>query len=869
MVTQQSPFKFLAPFDHSDRNAFFGREAEIETLYELMFQTQLLLIFGLSGTGKTSLVRCGLASRFKGQDWTPIYIRRDNDINQAIRQNLQVKMGLDRPWAGINDAVLTIFKDWWRPVYLIFDQLEEVFTIGSSEERELFAQNLRALLDANLKCKVLLVMREEFIGRLKELEPILPEVFDFTNRVDVMGDAIVESVITKSCALFNISLQPDPSACCARIIANLKVEDENTVRLPYLQIYLDFLYKEAFNDAYPNGIDSTPGTKGFPPVTFQLSKIEHLGKIEHMLVGFLDKLERDTLKELKRTNPKVPPQTFIAVLDLLVTQEGTRNPVFFQNDPAGNIVLHLSDPQKETMLGLSDKIVSDTLKLLQEQRLVRITENKIELSHDTIAKPIELRRAGIKEIKTRIEAVYKEWQNTNGKVYLNSSQLNNMEMMMPKVQPLLAKDVKDFVALSKSRVRRKWAAGSILFLIFYPCILWGIKYFNESENTKEKIGRLSQLNQSFVEKALWPYVYELKYLEVKSVLDSTQNPENNGENVTSLYFELAYFFNESGHLGLAKSCAEKMIGLDSLKRGRSPEDRLGLVGSVTRNRFRDFLKKLEPERFDSMEIRYFPQMRPVKGGNFTFGCLEGKTLTATCPRIKDVRVPEFEMAETEATMWQYAIYAASLDVQLDTLHNNWRMRGDNPIADVSWNDAARYANWVSKRHGLDTAYVFVRETSPGVWLVAPNPKARNFYRLPKEVEWEYAAKGGGMQQPFLFAGSDSANLVAWYRNNSQINGKARAHKVASKLPNPAGLYDMSGNVWEWCEDGYVDNKRLKINPDNSTTPGPGIKFGKRVTRGGSFAFDITSAWVITRGSMHPELKGSNFGFRLVRVKGNK
>ncbi len=84
----KSPFKFLDAYTRRDSKHFFGRDEEIEKLYKMVFETPLVLVYGLSGTGKTSLVQCGLASKFDGPDWFPFFIRRNNDINQSLHDEI-------------------------------------------------------------------------------------------------------------------------------------------------------------------------------------------------------------------------------------------------------------------------------------------------------------------------------------------------------------------------------------------------------------------------------------------------------------------------------------------------------------------------------------------------------------------------------------------------------------------------------------------------------------------------------------------------------------------------------------------------------------------------------------------------------------
>ena len=85
----RSPFKFLDPFGPQDNKVFFGRSAEIDELYAQVFRTPLLLVYGLTGTGKTSLIDCGLRNRFDGTDWLPFYVRRKENINEALREMLR------------------------------------------------------------------------------------------------------------------------------------------------------------------------------------------------------------------------------------------------------------------------------------------------------------------------------------------------------------------------------------------------------------------------------------------------------------------------------------------------------------------------------------------------------------------------------------------------------------------------------------------------------------------------------------------------------------------------------------------------------------------------------------------------------------
>ena len=131
------------------------------------------------------------------------------------------------------------------------------------------------------------------------------------------------------------------------------------------------------------------------------------------------------------------------------------------------------------------------------------------------------------------------------------------------------------------------------------------------------------------------------------------------------------------------------------------------------------------------------------------------------------------------------------------------------------------------------------------------------FRLPTEAEWEYAARGGRLSKNFIYAGSDKLDDVAWYKKNS----KQKTHKVGNKAPNELQLYDMSGNVWEWCLDWYSEySNRKQINPH-----GPHYSYltTDRVVRGGSAACSELGCEVFARGHSKPEETGIGLGVRLV------
>jgi formylglycine-generating enzyme required for sulfatase activity len=167
---------------------------------------------------------------------------------------------------------------------------------------------------------------------------------------------------------------------------------------------------------------------------------------------------------------------------------------------------------------------------------------------------------------------------------------------------------------------------------------------------------------------------------------------------------------------------------------------------------------------------------------------------------------------------------------------------------VSWFDAIEYCNKRSVKEGLTPVYRESEDSISCDWNA-------NGYRLPTEAEWEYAAKGGKNLSTCLYAGSNSAWAVAWYGGDGSMT-----HPVGIKAPNDLGLYDLSGNVWEWCWDWYGEyDNGAQIDPAG---PDSG---SSRIIRGGSWGDYAQSVRSSYRGRTASSRRYDDLGFRLVRA----
>ena len=244
-------------------------------------------------------------------------------------------------------------------------------------------------------------------------------------------------------------------------------------------------------------------------------------------------------------------------------------------------------------------------------------------------------------------------------------------------------------------------------------------------------------------------------------------------------------------------------------------------------------------KVDNFRKDIYDNMVFVKGGTFQMGSNNGESDEKP---IHTVTVNDFYIGKYEVTQKQWK----------EVMGNNPSyFKGDNlPVEKISWYDALRFCNKLSGEEGLTPCYT-------GIGALSRCNFSANGYRLPTEAEWEYVARGGNKSRAYKYSGSNNCGDVAWYSGNSG----SKTHSVGKKQANELGIYDMSGNVWEWCNDWYDGNYYSSSPRDNPQGPNSSPD---RVFRGGSWNCNGYYCRVAYRNYFYPDVS-FNFGFRFSRA----
>jgi formylglycine-generating enzyme required for sulfatase activity len=305
--------------------------------------------------------------------------------------------------------------------------------------------------------------------------------------------------------------------------------------------------------------------------------------------------------------------------------------------------------------------------------------------------------------------------------------------------------------------------------------------------------------------------------------------------------------NGDGVLNITDAISLLLLGRDDPSDPEADYDGNGVyaVNDVIALLLNIFSGNLTPEQsynpgavlnFRGIDMAYIP------AGSFMMGSEDGEEDEKP---VHEVFVDEFWMGVTEVTQFQYEAL----------IHDNpsYTVNERNPVETITWYDAVTYCNKLSEEAGYEPCF------DPENWSC---DFSKNGFRLPTEAEWEYACRAGTTTKYYTGNSESDLDVAGWYAGNS-IDGLQKP--VADKIPNHWNLYDMHGNVKEWCVDFY-DKEYYSVSPgENPTGPETGDNLNSRVTRSGCACYVAEAQRSASRGHEPPTFGNFQIGMRVVRT----
>lgn len=897
----QSPFRFLKRYTRDDSRVFFGRSSSIQSLYKQVTDpnaSPLLLFHGQSGAGKSSLLDSGLLPRIEDSH-VVIYLRRD--VNKGLLGTLQEGLGVasrelnlqqlksmshefdtseqeelqrfiqllsqkkeaspapvtfsEEELEGFHQAKnllpvwLKIEEKTGKPMILILDQVEEMYTRPqgkklnspfaendaqlSEDEFNLFLAALQKLLNTkngSFKGKLILAYRKEYHPeieeRLKNAEihrsTIFLEHLHAKNIEEIIQVYGQRPALKKA---YNLKIEEGLPELIAKDLSS----NPDSPVAPVLQIILSRMWQMALKE--------NPEEPIFKHAYYKQLLSEGI----ELRDFFLKQLE--VMRSMKKQLGEVVDSGL--ALDLLkfhVTELGT----------AGSQKMEKIRDRYQDHMEEIEELVSrcEDLSLLASLDDAEQTM----LAHDTLAPIVEFEynesdkpaqrasrilSAKLMDLNALEKQADTEWEKEalKEKVFLDEVDLGVVESGMKHMRSLQTGELELIQRSQKIRNKKRAEKkrnrliqiGSGIALILGAVIFAFFQRYNAQvileANTVRVERNIERANEA---------IHRLRYPIALEFLEESASMKLNVEQTLSGLNELAFVYQQIGR----SDSVFKILDLAEPLLEGSNSDEFSRHLNLARNNPSDSLLQLSRLHLSSTEKekllaeKYFPITLPVEGGEFFMGTDEPvRDEEDAQPRHK-VAVSDFEMGKFEITAAQFHLFGMLTDSMPTMPSSDWL--ADHPMVAINWNLASAYCKWLSIKTG-------------------------ERYRLPTEAEWEYAASGGKLSKGYLYSGSNKIGEVAHYKKNSNFTSA-----VGQKAANELGLYDMSGNVKEWCYDYYAPYSGTF--QENPTGPNENEINGTAfvINRGGGWSQEVSQSRKTFRLYNLVTYKDVVLGFRVVK-----
>ncbi|MBC7778142.1 MAG: ATP-binding protein [Phycisphaerae bacterium] len=534
MSHANSPFKFLDSYQQEDADIFFGREKETDALYNALSGVKHLLVYGPSGAGKTSLIECGLRNQFSDADWFAVSIRRGNNMTASvfarINEALQGKIDLDpktklpkNPDFDFGEAIENLFSERSQPVYLLFDQFEELLILGDEAEKKDFFTRLNRLIRYKVPCRVMLVMREEFIGHLSEFEPLCPSIFQHRFRLEKMGRSNVQSVIQQilEAEKYQSDFRAEQPAALAKTILAKLPDTQREIELAHVQVFLGELW------------DRAAPQKGELPVLHS-GLVQENDNLERVLDSFLKK----QMEQLEQSHGEKVPLELLAAM---ISERHTK--------------LQLSAGDLENALTKNavvlQKPLPDLLRDLEQRRIIRTLKSgeqtQFEISHDVLALVVGQNLTDEMKLREKAREIYRVYEGRSGMFSREDlDYLRAFEGYLGYSEGLgrrISESEKHILAIQKQELEKALAArrrarlvaagGFLLAVIALVAAVFAVSQTREAEKQRIEVQSQRNIAQQRLDQFLIAEA-ESKKLKVNEMIDRAKTDFKAGYKVDAL-----------------------------------------------------------------------------------------------------------------------------------------------------------------------------------------------------------------------------------------------------------------------------------------------------------------------------------------------